>query len=211
MLFRSVSPSLSPFDLSSPPSQPDSLALKHISNVTNDVYGFEMSPTGGTLGRAAESGGDGVAMSGRKHGKDSDSDTEGLPAKMRKSEEVSVSREGATPAISAPATDAPGMDESNETMPEGETPVITSKMSCQTVVMEWHACSICLEEMVDSDLLTHKDCGAIVCPTCLKSSVEHYGKEEGLVPCPVRRERVEREREGGRGREREREEEGDVD
>ena len=174
-----------------------------------------MSPTGGTLGRAAESGGDGVAMSGRKHGKDSDSDTEGLPAKMRKSEEVSVSREGATPAISAPATDAPGMDESNETMPEGETPVITSKMSCQTVVMEWHACSICLEEMVDSDLLTHKDCGAIVCPTCLKSSVEHYGKEEGLVPCPVRRERVEREREGEREREeegegeREREEEGE--
>ena len=63
--------------------------------------------------------------------------------------------------------------ESNETTPR------------KVVVMEWHSCAICLEEMVDSELLTHTPCGALLCATCLESSQQHIATESGHMPCPV--------------------------
>lgn len=55
----------------------------------------------------------------------------------------------------------------------------------KVVVMEWHSCGICLEEMIDSDLLTHLSCGAILCDDCLQASKQHTMKEDGKMPCPV--------------------------
>lgn len=58
----------------------------------------------------------------------------------------------------------------------------------KVVVMEWHTCGICLEEMVDSDLLTHLSCGVLLCSECLESSKQHTIKEDGKMPCPVSEE-----------------------
>ena len=52
--------------------------------------------------------------------------------------------------------------------------------------MEWRTCSICLEEMMDSDLMIHPECGGVVCNTCLQSSVQHFSTENKQMPCPVR-------------------------
>ena len=54
------------------------------------------------------------------------------------------------------------------------------------VVMEWRSCCICLEEMLDSDLLTHSACGAVLCSSCLQSSVQHSSQQGQKMPCPVR-------------------------
>ena len=102
---------------------------------------------------------DHVKAHGGKHGKESsDSEGETLPAKMIKSEE--------------------------DTPPESMECDFLTAAPPQAMVMEWHSCSICLEEKVDTDLLTHKECGAIVCPTCLQTSTEHYS-QEGKMPCVV--------------------------
>ena len=53
-----------------------------------------------------------------------------------------------------------------------------------SVVMEWHSCAICLEEMVDTDLLTHKECGAVLCAVCLLASSEHSTQGDH-IPCPI--------------------------
>ena len=58
------------------------------------------------------------------------------------------------------------------------------------VVMEWRSCSVCLEEMIDSDLLIHPECGGVLCSTCLQSSVQHFAQEDKKMPCPVSREYV---------------------
>ncbi len=55
----------------------------------------------------------------------------------------------------------------------------------KVMVMEWHTCGVCLEEMVDTDLLTHSLCGALLCGECLESSKQHTVKEDGRMPCPV--------------------------
>ena len=54
------------------------------------------------------------------------------------------------------------------------------------VMMEWHSCNICLEEMIDSDLLTHAQCGGTVCSTCLQASKAHQESiEQKRITCPV--------------------------
>ena len=145
----------------------------------------------------------GVAPHGCKHAKESDSEGEVIPAKMMRREETPGEPcLGDSPAHS-PAHDAPeAMDcgtvredgPSENTASNvgigGSAPAISSSTNesrspARAVVMEWHSCSICLEEMVDSDLLIHRDCGAIVCPTCLQASSEHYSQGGALMPCPV--------------------------
>ncbi len=91
--------------------------------------------------------------------------------------------------------------ENNETTPlinsetDETTPLFTSVpdevippliSNTRVVVMEWHSCSICLEEMVDTDLLVHSSCGGLLCQECLTSSKQHSIKEDGRMPCPVR-------------------------
>lgn len=138
---------------------------------------------------------DHVNTPGGKHSKESDSETETLPAKMMRGDNDSGSSPVEAMAQSAPEamecdlsvscqpTSACAADacEDAPANPVGPHP----SPARQAVVMEWHSCSICLEEMVDCDLLTHKECGAIVCPSCLQASSEHYNQEQSLVPCPV--------------------------
>ena len=54
------------------------------------------------------------------------------------------------------------------------------------VVMEWRTCSVCLEEMLDTDLLVHPECGGVLCSPCLQSSIEHFSNSNSQMPCPVR-------------------------
>jgi len=49
----------------------------------------------------------------------------------------------------------------------------------------WKSCSICLEEMADSDLITHLTCSAILCRDCLTRSFKH---QDGVERCPLCRE-----------------------
>ena len=54
------------------------------------------------------------------------------------------------------------------------------------VMMEWHSCNICLEEMVDSDLLSHAQCGGTLCSNCLQSSKSHQESSgQKRITCPV--------------------------
>jgi len=138
---------------------------------------------------------DHVNTPGGKHSKESDSETETLPAKMMRGDNDSGSSPVEAMAQSAPeamecdlsvscqSTSACAADDCEDAPanPVGPHP----SPARQAVVMEWHSCSICLEEMVDCDLLTHKECGAIVCPSCLQASSEHYNQEQSLVPCPI--------------------------
>ena len=174
------------------------MTVKQIDDEKCEIFAFELSPLPSGDPNSSEMEGEGErereeegergegtgsSVSGRKHGKESDSDTDGLPTKMFKSEQQSSSREGNSPP-------APVVDPSNEPPPhpmsdgalpgKGGAPVIN-----RAVVVEWHSCAICLEEMVDSELMTHGTCGAVLCPSCLQSSVDHYRKDEGLLPCPV--------------------------
>lgn len=43
-------------------------------------------------------------------------------------------------------------------------------LSCDDAVAQnqWRTCAICLEEMVDNDLLVHPSCGGILCHSCLE-------------------------------------------
>ena len=102
------------------------------------------------------------------------------------------SREEAMEALPSKFLKSDGMERPAAT--NGESPDVVamdnwdapSVTTATTVVMEWHSCSICLEEMVDSELVSHGECGGVVCPGCLQSSVEHYcSKETGLMPCPL--------------------------
>ena len=71
-------------------------------------------------------------------------------------------------------------------VPDGTTPHLVPQT--KVVVMEWHSCSICLEEMVDTDLLIHSSCGGLLCSDCLECSKQHSIKDDGKMPCPVRHE-----------------------
>ena len=95
------------------------------------------------------------------------------------------------------------MDTMKEDQVKGNTAENIESMECETtptanetsggsgetgrkvMVMEWHTCGVCLEEMVDNDLLTHTVCGALLCGECLESSKQHTVKEDGRMPCPV--------------------------
>ena len=81
-----------------------------------------------------------------------------------------------------------GNDDETTPLVNGLSPVADNKEEeeQQVVVMEWYSCGICLEEMVDSDLLTHVSCGALLCADCLESSKQHSMKDNGQMPCPVR-------------------------
>lgn len=153
----------------------DQFGSEHFTDVTN-----------GAKARGEVHGStDGAKAHGGKHSKDSsDSENEVLPAKMIKSEEDSRLPEGVDTLPEAMSCEA-----SSAATSGGEAPptAVTNEPQAapQAIVMEWHSCSICLEEMVDSELLTHRDCGAIICPTCLQASTEHYSKDNGLLPCPV--------------------------
>ena len=69
----------------------------------------------------------------------------------------------------------------------GANPVGVPVGGANAVVMEWRSCCICLEEMLDSDLLTHPACGAVVCSSCLQSSMQHCSSDDThKMPCPVR-------------------------
>ena len=178
--------------------------MKKLDDEANDVFAFELSPLPGSTAqgtgeseREEEEGGErreGAAVSGRKHGKESESDEmEALPTKIFKGEEQASSRDGdASPAPVITTANNPGVSATNSSnSPAVGDPPIDPVISQpneppRAVVMEWHSCAICLEEMVDSELVTHAACGAVLCPSCLQASVEHYSKEEkDLVPCPV--------------------------
>ena len=141
------------------------------------------------------SSGDGVSTHGGKHSKESDSEGEVIPAKMMRREEIPAeARLSSSPTpeamdCNAVQGDSPSAHTGNSTGVNVSAPAISSANDSQppprVVVMEWHSCSICLEEMVDSDLLIHHDCGAIVCPTCLQASSQHYSQGGALMPCPV--------------------------
>ncbi|KAG1658003.1 Ubiquitin carboxyl-terminal hydrolase 4 [Nymphon striatum] len=50
---------------------------------------------------------------------------------------------------------------------------------------KWQSCAICLEEMLDTELLCHPLCGCILCESCIKVgiSLKHYGGT--TLTCPV--------------------------
>ena len=187
------------------------MAIKQMDDDKCEIFAFELSPLPNTSDSQMEpekkrgekekregegerksegemdQGTDGSCVSGRKHSKESDSDAEGLPTKLFKSEEQSSLQEGISPP--APLVNAPN-EPASTLMTDGEIDRQTYKKEdvpviSKAVVMEWHSCAICLEEMIDSDMVTHATCGAVLCPSCLQSSVDHYQKEDGLVPCPV--------------------------
>lgn len=95
-----------------------------------------------------------------------DEDMDGLPAKIPRND----------------TTPEPMEDQSS---PPPPPPAVA-------VVMEWHTCTICLDEMVDSDLLVHLSCGTTICSTCLQSAQQHNtatapsGETTTNFPCPVR-------------------------
>lgn len=200
--------------------QADSLTVKQIDDEKCRLYAYELSPllpapshTNNTSSvdpvrdseREEEEKGEGEggtnSVSGRKHGKGSDSETEGLPTKMFKSEEQSgpVRNPSPAPMIISPneqttstvekedgAANAVHMDPSHDSdHNHGNEAAPVINQATTSVVVEWHSCAICLEEMVDSDLVTHTSCGAILCRTCLQSSVDYYQKQDGLLRCPV--------------------------
>ncbi|XP_013415343.1 uncharacterized protein LOC106177185 [Lingula anatina] len=61
---------------------------------------------------------------------------------------------------------------------------LAPKTSCINLsTQQWKTCAICLEEMVDSELLVHLSCGGTLCQPCLEMSFKHYG--EAALNCPV--------------------------
>ncbi|XP_060069441.1 uncharacterized protein LOC132549520 [Ylistrum balloti] len=48
---------------------------------------------------------------------------------------------------------------------------------------QWRSCAICLEDLMDIELMVHQQCGGTFCQTCLEMSVRHYGEDS--YTCPV--------------------------
>ncbi|XP_033759609.1 uncharacterized protein LOC117341858 [Pecten maximus] len=48
---------------------------------------------------------------------------------------------------------------------------------------QWKSCAICLEDLMDIELMVHQQCGGTFCQTCLEMSVRHYGEDS--YTCPV--------------------------
>ena len=196
--------------------------MKQVDDKNSEIFAYEMFPLscypGGRPARdplqpqlqsgevertALSASEEEAAISGRKHGKEtsSDSEVEGLPAKMMRSDEEALARAEEGSSFPAPVvsdmSSSGGSGGGGAQQPSGsrsdgggdgaQAPVIIqTNEPRQAVIMEWHSCSICLEEMVDTELLTHVDCGAVLCSGCLQSSVQHYSKDDDLIPCPVR-------------------------
>ena len=97
----------------------------------------------------------------------------GLPAKIARNE----SEDETTPLLIADAKATPIESEA--------TPLLMAGGASKVVIMEWHTCVICLEEMIDSELMTHESCGATLCSNCIEASVRHSSSESGHIPCPV--------------------------
>ncbi|XP_062521471.1 uncharacterized protein LOC134196378 isoform X2 [Corticium candelabrum] len=47
----------------------------------------------------------------------------------------------------------------------------------------WHTCAICLEEMMERELMTHPSCGCLLCQPCLEMTKSHHGGNTFV--CPV--------------------------
>ncbi|KAK7090065.1 uncharacterized protein [Littorina saxatilis] len=63
-----------------------------------------------------------------------------------------------------------------------------SRGGASGVIDQWQTCAICLEELMDSQLLTHQACSGVFCHTCLEMSAKHSGELANNCPiclCPV--------------------------
>ena len=60
----------------------------------------------------------------------------------------------------------------------------TDTSTINTTAMKWSVCSICLEEMFDNDLCSHRQCGGLMCVNCLSKMNEMHNYSSFL--CPVR-------------------------
>ena len=88
-------------------------------------------------------------------------------------------------SLRAPDTSTDGLSLSAEVAMDTDAPTAVP-METAVVMMEWHSCNICLEEMVDSDLLTHAQCGGTLCSNCLKASKAHQESiDQKRITCPV--------------------------
>ena len=54
---------------------------------------------------------------------------------------------------------------------QGSPPAKLMKSEPISVVAEWHRCSICFEELLDTELKGHPECEATICSTCLQVCV----------------------------------------
>ena len=45
----------------------------------------------------------------------------------------------------------------------------------------WRSCNICLEDMADSDLITHIQCNCIICRDCLERSIKHQAHSHSEI------------------------------
>ncbi len=82
-------------------------------------------------------------------------------------------------------TSSDNVSASTEVAMETEAPT-NVPVETAVVMMEWHSCNICLEEMVDSDLLTHAQCGGTLCSSCLQASKAHQeSTDQKRITCPV--------------------------
>ncbi len=82
-------------------------------------------------------------------------------------------------------TSTDSLSSSTEVAMETDAPTDVP-METAVVMMEWHSCNICLEEMVDSDLLTHAQCGGTLCSNCLQASKAHQESiDQKRITCPV--------------------------
>ncbi|XP_074658140.1 uncharacterized protein LOC141911078 [Tubulanus polymorphus] len=73
----------------------------------------------------------------------------------------------------------------DEERADGDHAVVAMDTTCapSPVQSQWSSCAICLEEMVDSELMIHVECGGMLCHSCLQMSVKHYG--DSAYVCPV--------------------------
>lgn len=182
----------------------DTLSIKHVKDKEFQLYAFETLTTAPSNTETNNGDSNSPSSLGYTRLPDTDSNSpmeldsvpsteaqndpwngssDGLPAKvlryddspdetMENTDTVTPDDSEATPLIDPYEATSINKD-SNETTPR------------KVVIMEWHSCAICLEEMVDSELLTHTPCGALLCATCLESSQQHIATESGHMPCPV--------------------------
>ncbi|XP_005090139.1 uncharacterized protein LOC101853362 [Aplysia californica] len=56
--------------------------------------------------------------------------------------------------------------------------------SSSSVPVEWRSCAICLEDLLDTELLTHIACSGVFCHNCLQMSVKHTA-DVATFCCPI--------------------------
>ncbi|KAL5476211.1 hypothetical protein EMCRGX_G026127 [Ephydatia muelleri] len=142
----------------------DSLLLKNLNDTDNMVYAFEMA----SLGQLSPP----QSVTEPNH-------------------DVNILQAGAPPlaADAPPPADAPPLPAdappppADAPPPPADAPPMPAGV--MSVVMEWHSCGICLEEMVDTDLLIHRECGAVLCAVCLIASSQHSAQGGDHILCPI--------------------------